>query len=140
MITSFNLATLNALFNTAAFTCLVAGYLAIKRGQRERHRKLMLGAFAASCLFLTSYLTRIFLFGDTRFDGQGALRVFYLALLASHVVLALATAPLVITTLTLGLRSRFETHRKWARWTLPIWAYVSVTGVMVYLLLFHGPR
>jgi len=140
VITSYNLATLNALLNSTAFVCLVSGYLAIKRGQRERHRKLMLGAFTASCLFLTSYLSRIFLFGDTKFGGEGALRVFYLALLASHVVLALATAPLVLTTLTLGLRGRFETHRKWAKWTLPIWAYVSVTGVLVYLLLFHGPR
>jgi putative membrane protein len=139
MITSYGLATLNALLNTTAFACMISGYVAIKRGQRERHRKLMLAAFGASCLFLTSYLTRIVLFGDTRFGGQGGLRMFYLALLASHVVLALATAPLVITTLTLGLRSRFDTHRKWARWTLPIWAYVSVTGVLVYLLLFHGP-
>jgi putative membrane protein len=140
MITSYHLATLNALLNATAFACLLAGFFAIKRGERERHRKLMLGAFTASCLFLTSYLTRIFLFGDTKFGGEGALRVFYLVLLASHVLLALATAPLVLTTLTLGLRSRFDTHRKWARITFPIWAYVSVTGVMVYLLLFHGPR
>ena len=140
MITGYNLATLNALFNTTAFVCLAFGYLAIKRGERERNKRFMLAAFGASCLFLTSYLTRIALFGDTRFAGSGALRMLYFALLISHVLLALATAPLVITTLTLGLRSRFETHRKWAKITLPIWAYVSVTGVLVYLFLYHGPR
>ena len=138
MITGYNLATLNALFNTTAFACLVAGYLAIKRGERERHKRWMLAAFTASCLFLSSYLTRIFLFGDTRFAGTGALRWVYFALLISHVLLAMAVAPLVIATLTLGLRERFETHRKWAKVTLPIWAYVSVTGVLVYLFLYHG--
>jgi putative membrane protein len=140
VITGYNLATLNALFNTTAFLCMAGGYLAIKRGQRERHKKFMLAAFTASCLFLTSYLTRIFLFGDTRFAGTGALRIFYFALLISHVLLALAAAPMVITALTLGLRSKFEPHRKWAKVTLPIWAYVSVTGVVVYLFLYHGPR
>ena len=140
MITGYNLATLNALVNTTAFVCIVGGYLAIKRGERERHKKFMLAAFTASCLFLTSYLTRIVLFGDTKFGGTGALRVFYFALLISHVLLALAAAPMVITTLTLGLRSSFEKHRRWAKLTLPIWAYVSVTGVVVYLFLYHGPR
>ena len=140
MITGYNLATLNALFNTTAFVCMAGGYLAIKRGERERHKKFMLAAFTASCLFLSSYLTRIFLFGDTKFGGTGALRVFYLALLASHVVLALAAAPMVLSTLTLGLRSKLEKHRRWAKVTLPIWAYVSVTGVVVYLFLYHGPR
>ena len=140
MITGYNLATLNALFNTVAFSCMVAGYLAIKRGERERHKRWMLAAFTASCLFLSSYLTRIFLFGDTRFGGSGVVRYLYLALLASHVLLAMAVAPLVIATLSLGLRARFATHRKWARRTLPVWAYVSVTGVLVYLFLYHGPR
>ena len=138
MITGYNLATLNALFNTTAFACLVAGYLAIKRGERERHKRWMLAAFTASCLFLSSYLTRIFLFGDTRFAGTGALRWVYFALLISHVLLAMAVAPLVIATLTLGLRERLETQRKWAKVTLPIWSYVSVTGVLVYLFLYHG--
>lgn len=140
MITGYALATLNALLNTSAALCLTGGFLAIKRGQRERHRRFMLAAFTASCLFLTSYITRMALFGDTKFGGTGGLRVFYLGLLISHVLLALAAAPMVITTLTLGLRGRYASHRKLARVTLPIWAYVSVTGVIVYLFLYHGPR
>jgi uncharacterized membrane protein YozB (DUF420 family) len=138
MITAYALATLNACFNTAAATLMTLGYLAIKRGERERHRRFMIAAFVASCLFLTSYLTRMVMFGDTRFGGQGFARVAYLVLLGSHVLLALATAPMVIATLTLGLKSRFDRHRKLARYTLPIWAYVSVTGVIVYLVLYHG--
>jgi putative membrane protein len=105
-----------------------------------RHKRLMLSAFAASCLFLASYLTRIYLFGDTRFAGQGGLRVFYFALLISHVLLALAVAPMVLTTLWHGLRANYPRHRSIARITFPIWAYVSVTGVLVYLLLYHLPQ
>lgn len=138
MITGFALATLNACFNTAAATLMTLGWRAIKRGERERHKRLMIGAFVASCLFLTSYITRMAMFGDTRFAGEGLARVAYLVLLASHVLLALVTAPMVIATLTLGLKSRFDRHRKLARYTLPIWAYVSVTGVIVYLVLYHG--
>jgi len=137
MITSYLLASINALFNTTSALCVAGGFIAIKRGQRERHRRFMLAAFTASCLFLSSYLTRIFLFGDTPFGGSGILRAFYLALLASHVLLALAAAPMVIATLSLGLRGRFERHKKLARFTLPIWAYVSVTGVVVYFMLYH---
>jgi putative membrane protein len=137
MITAYALATLNACFNTAAATLMVLGYLAIKRGERQRHKRLMLGAFVASCLFLTSYLTRMVMFGDTRFTGEGLARVAYLTLLVSHVVLALAAAPMVIATLTLGLEGRFDRHKRIARVTLPIWAYVSVTGVIVYVALYH---
>jgi len=137
MITGYALATLSALFNTTAATCLFFGYRAIRKKDRARHRRFMLSAFFASCAFLTAYLTRIVMYGDTRFSGVGAMRVFYLALLASHVLLALATAPLVLTTLGFGLRGSFERHKRIARYTLPIWAYVSVTGVIVYLLLYH---
>jgi putative membrane protein len=136
-MTGFGLATLNATLNGAAFVFMLLGYLAIKAGERERHRKLMLAAFSASCLFLTSYLTRIVLFGDTRFAGQGAMRIVYFAVLISHVLLALATAPLVLATLYNAQKQRFDRHRKIARITLPIWAYVSVTGVAVYLMLYH---
>lgn len=138
MITGYLLATLNACFNTAAATLMLLGFRAIKRGERTRHRALMLGAFGASCLFLASYLTRILLFGDTPFGGEGWARALYLVLLASHVVLALAAAPMVIATLALGLRGEYARHKKLARRTLPIWAYVSVTGVIVYLVLYHG--
>jgi putative membrane protein len=140
MVTGFALATLNALLNTTAAVLMVLGFRAIKRKQTVRHKRLMLGAFAASCLFLTSYLTRIFLFGDTRFAGQGGLRVFYFALLISHVLLALAVAPMVLAALWHGLRANYPSHRAIARFTFPIWTYVSVTGVLVYLLLYHLPQ
>ena len=136
-MTGFGLATLNALFNTSAFILMVLGYRAIKAKERERHKRFMLAAFAASCLFLTSYLTRVVLFGDTRFHGEGAMRIVYFAILISHVLLALATAPLVLVTLFAGLRGNFERHRRIAKITFPIWAYVSVTGVVVYLMLYH---
>jgi putative membrane protein len=140
MFTSYALASLNALLNTSAALLMVLGFVAIKRKQTQRHKRLMIGAFTASCLFLTSYLTRIVVFGDTRFTGEGGLRVFYLVLLASHVLLAMAVAPMVIATLMLGLRASYTRHRALARFTLPIWTYVSVTGVLVYLLLYQLPR
>jgi putative membrane protein len=97
----------------------------------------MLGAFTCSALFLASYLTRVALTGTHRFPGGGALRVAYLALLGSHTLLAVVCLPLALTTLTLALRSRFDLHPRVARWTLPVWLYVSVTGVLVYLALYH---
>lgn len=138
MISNFALATISATWNMTAAILMTLGYRAIKRQDRESHRRYMLAAFGASCLFLTSYLTRIFVYGDKHFDGVGAIRVFYFVLLASHVLFAMAVAPLVITTLTLGLRQRFDTHKKFARFTLPIWAYVSATGVIVYAMLYLG--
>jgi uncharacterized membrane protein YozB (DUF420 family) len=116
---------------------MTLGWLAIKRGERERHKKLMISAFVASCVFLVSYLTRIALYGDTRFQGEGVMRIVYFAILIPHVLLAMAVAPMVVVTLRHGLKARFDNHRKIARWTLPVWAYVSVTGVIVYLMLYH---
>jgi putative membrane protein len=135
-VTGFQLATLNAIFNSAAMLFMSLGFVAIKRKRPDVHRRFMLAAFTASCLFLTSYLTRIVLFGDTHFTGEGALRIFYFVLLASHVLLAMAVAPMVIVSLTLGLRARFARHKQVARYTLPSWAYVSVTGVVVYAMLY----
>lgn len=137
MLTGYLLASLNASLNACAFVLMLLGYRAIKGRRVEEHRRWMLGAFGASCLFLLSYLTRIAMFGDTRFQGQGAVRYAYFAVLISHVLLAIAVAPMVITTLVRGLRRQDDRHRALARRTLPIWAYVSVTGVIVYFMLYQ---
>ena len=116
---------------------LVLGFAAIRRGRRERHRALMLAACGSSVLFLVGYLTRIALTGTHRFPGTGALRATYLGVLGSHTILAVAAAPLVLRTLFLALRARFPDHRRIARATFPVWLYVSVTGVVVYVMLYH---
>jgi putative membrane protein len=135
------LAPLNALLNGTAGTLLFLGWRAIKRGDREVHRRLMIGAVSVSALFLTSYLTRVALTGTHRFPGEGALRWLYLGILVSHTLLAVAVAPMALRSLALGLTGRIEAHRKLARVTFPIWLYVSVTGVVVYLLLYQvAPR
>jgi putative membrane protein len=138
-MSGFLLASLNASFNTIAAVSAFLGYRAIKRKDIPLHKRCMLTAFGASCLFLTSYLTRIALYGDTHFAGEGVLRLVYFAILISHVLLSLATVPLVLRTLFLGLKMRVEEHRPIARWAYPIWVYVSVTGVIVYLMLYHYP-
>jgi putative membrane protein len=131
------LPTVNAGLNATAFVLLALGFVAIRRGDRERHRALMLAACGASALFLVSYLTRMALTGTHRFPGEGALRAVYLVVLGTHTVLAALAAPLVLRTLFLALRDRFPAHRRIARATLPIWMYVSVTGVVVYVMLYH---
>jgi putative membrane protein len=131
------LPTVNAALNATSATLLFAGWRAIRTGRRELHRRLMLGACASSTLFLAGYLTRIALTGTHRFPGGGALRAAYLAILASHTLLAAATLPLALRTLQLSLGSRFTEHRRVARVTFPVWIYVSVTGVAVYVLLYH---
>ena len=127
----------NATLNALSAVLVVAGFVAIRRGRRDVHRAFMLSAVACSVLFLAGYLTRMALTGVHRFPGQGLLRTTYLAVLGSHTLLAVVAAPLVIVTLTLALRQRFGTHRRLARTTLPIWLYVSVTGVIVYVLLYR---
>ena len=132
---------LTAALNATAATLLVLGLLAIRGGHRERHRRLMLGAFASSTAFLAVYLLRHALVGSTGFGGEGtAARTVYLAILLSHTVLAVALVPLVLGTLRHSLRGRFPEHRRLARVTLPIWLYVSVTGVVGYAMLHHLPR
>ena len=103
----------------------------------ERHRRLMLTAAAASALFLISYLTYHAQVGSVPFPGRGGIRVFYFAVLLSHTVLAVVNLPLVLRTLFLGLKRRDDKHRRLARWAFPIWLYVSVTGVIVYVMLYH---
>jgi putative membrane protein len=135
------LPTVNAALNLLSATLLFAGWRAIRRGDRERHKQLMLAAVSSSAVFLVSYLTRVALTGTHRFPDDGALRAVYLVVLLTHTVLAAAAAPLVLRTVFLSLRDRIGEHRRIARWTLPIWMYVSVTGVVVYVMLYHlAPR
>ena len=131
------LPTLNALLNTTAAALLAWGWTLIRRGHREKHRRVMLAAFATSVLFLTSYLVYHAQAGSVRFQKTGPIRTVYLTILLTHTVLAAAVAPLALVTLTRALKGRFESHRAIARWTLPIWLYVSVTGVVVYLMLYR---
>jgi len=131
----------NAALNATSAGLLLLGWRAIRSGRRERHRALMLSALGTSVLFLAGYLTRVALTGTHRFPGTGALRAAYLALLGSHTVLAAATVPLVLRALWLAWHGRFEAHRGIARIAFPVWLYVSVTGVLVYLVLYQvAPR
>lgn len=135
------LPTVNAALNATSAVLLVLGFRAIRAGNMARHRALMLAALASSVLFLAGYLTRIALTGTHAFPGTGAFRTAYLAVLASHTVLAALAAPLILRTLFLAWRARFSGHRRIARVTLPVWLYVSVTGVAVYVMLYHlAPR
>lgn len=131
------LAPINALLNSTSTVLLLVGYVAIKRRKIPVHRASMIGAFVASCVFLVGYLTRFALTGSHRFPDIGWVRTLYLAILLSHMLLAILTVPLVLRTLFLASRKRFEEHRKIARITYPIWLYVSFTGVVVYVMLYH---
>ena len=131
------LPSVNAVLNATAAVLLVWGYLLIRRKRIETHRKVMLSAFAVSCLFLISYLVYHYRVGVVRFPGTGAIRTVYLSILGTHTVLAAAVPVLALVTLNRALRARFDKHRRIARWTLPIWLYVSVTGVVVYVMLYH---
>jgi putative membrane protein len=132
-----DLPAVNATLNGVAAVFLVAGYLLIKRGARDLHKRCMLAALTASALFLISYVTYHANAGSRPFPGQGAARVVYFAILITHVVLAAAILPLALVTTARGLRSQFGRHVRIARWTLPIWLYVSVTGVVIYLMLYR---
>ena len=132
-----SLPTLNALLNSASAALLVTGYLMIRRRHVSAHRACMLGAFATSLLFLTSYIIYHANVGSVAFTGQGGIRVAYFAILISHIVLAATILPLALATLGYALRERFDRHTRLARWTLPLWLYVSVTGIVVYLMLYR---
>ena len=132
-----DLPTLNAALNATSAVLLLAGWWLIRRGRRGAHRRAMLAACATSTLFLVSYLTYHFQVGSVRFTGQGAVRTVYFAILVSHTVLAAAIVPLVLATLRRALRGRFEAHRALARITLPLWLWVSVSGVVVYWMLYR---
>lgn len=134
------LAALNATLNGASAILIVFGWRAIRAGERDRHRALMLSALAVSTVFLASYLTRVAISGTHRYPGHGALKAFYLALLASHVTLAAATPPLVLLAVARAWKGRLAEHRRIVRYALPVWLYVSVTGVLVYLMLYQLPH
>jgi len=127
---------LNAALNSASALFLFAGYLFIRNRKVMAHKLCMLSAFTASSLFLISYLTYHYQVGSVPFKGQGWLRVVYFSVLISHTVLATAIVPLVLVTLTRALRGSFGRHKRIARWTFPLWLYVSVTGVLVYWMLY----
>ena len=132
-----DLPTVNATLNGLAAVLLVWGYSLIRRKRVETHRKVMLAAFVTSSLFLICYLVYHAQVGSVRFPKAGPIRTVYLGILASHTLLAATVPVLAIITLRRGLGGRYAMHRRIARWTLPIWLYVSVTGVVVYLMLYH---
>jgi uncharacterized membrane protein YozB (DUF420 family) len=134
------LPTVNAVLNATSAVLLVLGYIAIRNRRVTFHRNCMITAFVVSVAFLTSYLYyHIAIRGGqpTRFGGSGDIRTLYLAILGSHTILAALVGPLAITTIWLGLSNRLPRHKRLARWTLPIWLYVSITGVIVYWMLYH---
>jgi uncharacterized membrane protein YozB (DUF420 family) len=137
MFSYSDLPTLNAALNGTSAFLILAGYYRIRRADRSGHRAFMVGALIASTLFLISYLVYHAHVGSVRFQGQGWVRPMYFAILLSHTLLAMLVVPLVIVTLWHALRARFERHRRIARWTFPVWLYVSATGVIVYLMLYH---
>lgn len=132
-----DLPTLNAFLNATSAALLVLGWTLVRRGNREAHRRVMTAAFGCSSVFLASYLVYHAQVGSVRFPGTGSARTLYLAILLTHTVLAAAVAPMAVTTFVLAWKGRFEKHRRLARWTLPIWLYVSVTGVVVYAMLYR---
>ena len=131
------LATVNALLNTLATVLLVAGWVFIRRGNVAAHRAAMVAAFVTSAVFLACYLTYHYSVGHVPFRGQGWVRPVYFAILISHIILAVAVPVLALRMFFLAWRGRFDAHRRLGRITLPIWLYVSVTGVVIYLMLYH---
>jgi len=128
---------INATLNGTSAALLVVGHGFIQRGRMAAHRAVMLTAVVTSSLFLTSYLYYHFHVGSVPFQGHGWWRPVYFTILISHTILAVAIVPLVIITLTRALRERYDRHRAIARWTYPLWLYVSVTGVVIYFMLYH---
>ena len=131
-----NLPTLHALLNALSAALLIAAFVQVKRGNIAKHRRLIKMALTASVLFLISYLTYHSQTGTHAFQGQGWIRPVYFLILLSHTILAVVIIPLVIVTLRRGLRMDIDKHRVIARWTFPLWLYVSITGVIIYLLLY----
>jgi uncharacterized membrane protein YozB (DUF420 family) len=131
------LPSLNAALNALSAALVVSGYLCIRRGKATAHKRCMLSALVVSSLFLLGYLMLRAVAGMTRFTGEGWIRPVYFAILSSHTVLAAVIVPLVFLALVRAIRGDFERHVRIARWTLPLWLYVSVTGVLIYWVLYH---
>jgi uncharacterized membrane protein YozB (DUF420 family) len=133
----FSQAALNASLNGTSAVLLACGYAAIKSGKMKVHKAFMIAAFAVSTVFLISYLIYHYRVGHVVFQGQGWIRPVYFALLTSHTILAIVIVPMILVTLRRAWLEKFDKHRVIARWTLPLWFYVSVTGVIVYILLYQ---
>jgi uncharacterized membrane protein YozB (DUF420 family) len=137
MIPYSQLPALNAVLNGTAAVLILIGIYLIKTGRQRAHRAVMISAFTASSLFLVSYVTYHAHIGSKHFPGTGTARTVYFAILLTHTILAAVVVPMVLITLTRGLKGRFDRHRPIARWTYPVWLYVSVTGVVIYVMLYH---
>ncbi len=137
MISLSELPLLNAFLNTTSAILLLVGHQFIRRGKTSFHKKFMISAFVASSLFLVSYLVYHYEHGSQHFQGQGWIRSIYFLILGTHTILAAIIVPLVLMTLRRGIKSDYAGHKRIARWTYPIWLYVSVTGVIIYLMLYQ---
>ncbi len=137
MFSIYDLPTLNALLNASSFVLLVSGFFFIKRGKITAHKRCMIVAFTVSALFLVSYLIYHYQVGSVRFTKEGWIRPLYFTILISHTLLAMAVPPLAAITLFRAFKERFARHKQIARWTLPVWMYVSVTGVGIYWMLYQ---
>lgn len=137
MISVSQLPSLNAALNSLSAVFLVAGYYFIRSKNINAHRACMVSAFASSTLFLISYLIYHYQVGSVSFKGQGWIRTVYFTVLLTHTILAITVVPLALTTLARALKGKFDRHKKIARWTFPIWLYVSITGVIVYVMLYR---
>jgi len=136
-MTGTDLPALNATLNAISGLLLVAGYVFIRRGEWRKHRACMLGAVIMSALFLTSYVIYHLQVGSVPFKGTGWIRTVYFTVLIPHVILAAGMVPPVLITVSRGLSGRYDKHKRIARWTLPVWLFVSVTGVIVYVMLYQ---
>jgi len=131
-----HLPIVNAVLNSLSALLVATGFVMIRQKKVLQHRACMVSAFVVSTVFLVSYLTYHAKVGNVRYTGQGIMRTVYFTILISHTILAIVIVPLVLRTLYLAINSRFDDHRRWARWTLPLWFYVSVTGVVIYEMLY----
>jgi uncharacterized membrane protein YozB (DUF420 family) len=136
-MTVTDLPALNATLNAISFVLLTTGWAMIRRGRRQAHKRCMIAALVTSAMFLTSYVIYHLQVGSVPFQKTGWIRTVYFLVLVPHVILAVVIVPMVFVTVSRALSSRFDQHKRIARWTLPLWLYVSVTGVIVYLMLYQ---